>query len=113
MKKIIFNSCLKISNSLRLENWILGNISSAHTYMFFLGLGPKMIVVRNNEIISFGSAFKIIVKFNDKKEIISCLPAFMDTEKDDLVFYRQKAHDAYQKYKKIENESSVGMEIVC
>ncbi len=99
IQKILFNFCLTLSQANELEYWIMGNTNSNHSYHFFIGFGPKMLTIRNNDIYYLGSALCIEAKFDEKGKMEYCRPMCMNTQKGDLVFYgRKKVYIKYEKH---------------
>ncbi len=96
---IVFRLCLNISQLFRLEYWILGNITGKHKFMFFLDLGPKILVVRDGKVLSLGSACAVTCAFDENGKMLFSRPKCFDTEQGDLVFYgKQKVYDAYKMF---------------
>lgn len=101
--KIIFHLGLGISKIFRLS-YSIGSNSITQKYSFFNDFGPKILIVRNNQIICLGSAFELECKLDMEGKILDCRLRFMDTEKGDLVFYgHRNAYCNYEKYHALEN----------
>ena len=65
----------------------------------FNNFGPRILIVRNNEVLHLGHAFTLVVNFDKDKKPVSCLPLFTLPKKEDLVFYGYKKTDEmYNKY---------------
>lgn len=76
----------------------MGSPVGKHTYKFFLGLGPKMLLVRDGKVNSLGNALSIICAFDEKGKILYSLLTCLDTEKNDSVYYgKSNVYDTYQK----------------
>ena len=71
-----------------------------------------MLIVRNNQVEYLGGAFQVKAEFNDRGKLLYCRPMFLNTEKNDKVFYgRKRAYRAYEKYKRIYDSDEVGLTV--
>lgn len=95
LQQLLFDISLSISQNEKREYWI-GNKTEYH---FFLDLGPKILIIRDNKVYFLGSALCVNAKFSDKGELLYCRPMCMNTEKGDIVFYgKKKVYENYPKY---------------
>ena len=103
LQQLLFDISLSISQNDKREYWI-GNKTDYH---FFLHLGPKILIIRDNNVHFLGSALCVNAKFSDKGELLYCRPICMNTEKGDIVFYGKKK--VYENYSKYSSGSSVSI----
>jgi hypothetical protein len=88
-----------ISKLLKIQILIFRDKIIPYQEQHFNDFGPRILIVRNNEVLYLGHAFTMVLNFDKDKNPVSIKPIFLLSQKEDLVFYGTKNTDEkYEKY---------------